>query len=97
MICYENNHRDGAVNVKSMLASLFQLGLSQAEIAALCGSTQPTISRAANGAMVRYELGKAIEDIYLKETKALGAAQSLAQSSLGGLSGDYGSTHSTSD
>ena len=85
------------MTVKSMLASLFQLGLSQAEIAALCGSTQPTISRAANGAMVRYELGKAIEDIYLKETKALGAAQSLAQSSLGGLSGDYGSTHSTSD
>ena len=65
-----------------MLASLFQLGLSQAEIAGLCDSTQPTISRAANGAMVRYELGKAIEEIYLKETKARGSAQPLAQSSL---------------
>ena len=52
-----------------MLARLFQLGLSQAEIAELCDSTQPTISRAANGAMVRYELGKAIEEIYLKTTK----------------------------
>ena len=57
------------MTVKSMLASLFQLGLSQAEIAEICDSTQPTISRAANGAMVRYELGKAIEEIYLKETK----------------------------
>lgn len=75
MICYEDNHRDSAVNVKSMLASLFQLGLSQAEIAEICDSTQPTISRAANGAMVRYELGKAIEEIYLKETKAREAKQ----------------------
>ena len=55
------------MTVKSMLASLFQLGLSQAEIAEICESTQPTISRAANGAMVRYELGKAIEAIFLKE------------------------------
>ena len=69
MISYEINHRDSVVTVKSMLASLFQLGLSQAEIAEICDSTQPTISRAANGAMVRYELGKAIEEIYLKETK----------------------------
>lgn len=55
------------MTVKSMLESLFQRGLSQAEIAELCNSTQPTISRAANGAMVRYELGKAIEEIFLKE------------------------------
>lgn len=68
MICNEFNHRDSAVTVKSMLASLLQLGLSQAEIAEMCESTQPTISRAANGAMVRYELGKAIEAIYQKET-----------------------------
>lgn len=58
------------MTVKSMLASLLQLGLSQAEIAEMCESTQPTISRAANGAMVRYELGKAIEAIYQKETTA---------------------------
>ena len=75
MISYEINHRDSVVTVKSMLASLFQLGLSQAEIAEICDSTQPTISRAANGAMVRYELGKAIEEIYLKETKAREAKQ----------------------
>ena len=67
MIFNEFNHRDSAVTVKSMLESLFQRGLSQAEIAELCNSTQPTISRAANGAMVRYELGKAIEEIFLKE------------------------------
>ncbi len=56
------------MTVKSMLESLFQLGLSQAEIAEMCKSTQPTISRAANGAMVRYELGKEIEAIFLKKT-----------------------------
>ena len=70
MICNEFNHRDSAVTVKSMLASLLQFGLSQAEIAEMCESTQPTISRAANGAMVRYELGKAIEAIYQKEAAA---------------------------
>ena len=75
MISYEIDHRDSVVTVKSMLASLFQLGLSQAEIAEICDSTQPTISRAANGAMVRYELGKAIEEIYLKETKVREAKQ----------------------
>ena len=67
------------MTVKTMLASLFQLGLSQAEIAELCDSTQPTISRAANGAMVRYELGKAIEEIYLKKTQNHEARQLLAQ------------------
>lgn len=67
------------MTVKSMLASLFQLGLSQAEIAELCDSTQPTISRAANGAMVRYDLGKAIEEIYLMKTKVLEVRQPSAQ------------------
>ena len=67
------------MTVKSMLASLFQLGLSQAEIAEMCESTQPTISRASNGSMVRYELGKAIEEIYLKETKAREEKLALAQ------------------
>ena len=72
MICYEDNHRDSAVTVKSMLESLFQFGLSQAEIAVICESTQPTISRAANGSMVRYELGKAIEAVFVKELAARG-------------------------
>ena len=70
MICHEFNHRDSAVTVKSMLESLFQLGLSQAEIAEICESTQPTISRAANGSMVRYDLGKSIEAIYVRELAA---------------------------
>lgn len=52
------------MTVQEMLNRLFQLGLSQAEIAEKCDSTQPTISRAANGAQVRYELGKAIEELY---------------------------------
>ena len=72
MIFNEFNHRDSAVTVKSMLESLFQFGLSQAEIAVICESTQPTISRAANGSMVRYELGKAIEAVYVKELAARG-------------------------
>lgn len=52
------------MTVPEMLNRLFQLGLSQAEIAEKCDSTQPTISRAAKGAQVRYELGKAIEELY---------------------------------
>ena len=75
MICHEFNHRDSAVTVKLMLESLFQLGLSQAEIAVICESTQPTISRAANGSMVRYELGKAIEAVYVKELAARGVVK----------------------
>lgn len=75
MICNEFNHRDSAVTVKSMLESLFQFGLSQAEIAVICESTQPTISRAANGSMVRYELGKAIEAVYVKELAARGVVK----------------------
>ena len=63
------------MTVKSMLESLFQFGLSQAEIAVICESTQPTISRAANGSMVRYELGKAIEAVYVKELAARGVVK----------------------
>ena len=78
MICHEFNHRDSAVTVKSMLESLFQLGLSQAEIAEICESTQPTISRAANGSMVRYDLGKSIEAIYVRELAARETSKSAA-------------------
>jgi predicted XRE-type DNA-binding protein len=56
------------MTVQEMLNGLFQLGLSQAEVAEKCDSTQPTISRAANGAQVRYELGKAIEELYRAST-----------------------------
>lgn len=49
------------MTVQEMLSRLFQLGLSQADVAKHCNTTQPTISRASNGAAVRYELGKSIE------------------------------------
>ncbi|MFK2915293.1 helix-turn-helix domain-containing protein [Pseudomonas sp. 3HC3] len=49
------------MTVQEMLSRLFQLGLSQADVAKRCNTTQPTISRASNGAAVRYELGKSIE------------------------------------
>ena len=59
------------MTVPMMLARLFQLGLSQAQIAKDCGTTQPTISRASNsGADVRYELGKAIESLLSKTERA---------------------------
>ncbi|MGW7235685.1 hypothetical protein ACWGIE_21225 [Pseudomonas fulva] len=51
------------MTVQEMLSRLFQLGLSQADVAKGCHTTQPTISRASNGAAVRYELGKAIESL----------------------------------
>ena len=49
------------MTVQEMLNRLFQLGLSQTEVAAHCGTTQATISRAASGTMVGYGTGKAIE------------------------------------
>lgn len=51
------------MTVQEMLNRLFQLGLSQADVAQGCDTTQPTISRASNGATVRYEVGKAIEKL----------------------------------
>ncbi|WP_459205946.1 hypothetical protein ACSMEV_15525 [Pseudomonas sp. MLB6B] len=51
------------MTIPEMLTRLFQLGLSQADIARQCDTTQPTISRASKGAAVRYELGKAIENL----------------------------------
>lgn len=59
------------MTVQMMLARLFQLGLSQAQIAKDCDTTQPTISRAANtGADVRYELGKSIENLLSRTERA---------------------------
>lgn len=49
------------MTVQEMLNRLFQLGLSQTEVAEHCGTTQATISRAASGTMVGYGTGKAIE------------------------------------
>ena len=49
------------MTVQEMLNRLFQLGLSQTEVAEHCNTTQATISRAASGTMVGYGTGKAIE------------------------------------
>lgn len=57
------------MTVQEMLSRLFQLGLSQADVAKRCRTTQPTISRASNGAAVRYELGKAIENLLEQREK----------------------------
>lgn len=52
------------MTVQEMLAALAQQGFSQKAIANMAGTTQPTIHRAAKGAGVLYETGKAIEVIY---------------------------------
>ena len=61
------------MTVQEMLGRLFQLGLSQADVAKQCNTTQPTISRAANGAAVRYELGKSIEKLLEQRERAAGS------------------------
>jgi len=58
------------MSVRIMLARLLELGLSQTAIADTCGTTQPTISRAAAGASVGYELGKAIESLLERRERA---------------------------
>jgi len=55
------------MTVQEMLADLSARGISQKAIADRCGTTQPTIHRAAKGAGVRYETGKAIEALYQEE------------------------------
>lgn len=58
------------MTIQEMLNRLFSLGLSQTAVAEKCGTTQPTISRAANGAMVSYQLGKAIECLHQEADRA---------------------------
>lgn len=55
------------MTVQEMLADLSARGISQKAIADRCGTTQPTIHRAAKGAGIRYETGKAIEALYQEE------------------------------
>lgn len=52
------------MTVQEMIVALVSTGLSQKAIADLAGTSQPTIHRAAKGAGVLYETGKAIEVIY---------------------------------
>ncbi|WP_095110389.1 helix-turn-helix domain-containing protein [Pseudomonas sp. Irchel 3E20] len=63
------------MTVQEMLNRLFQLGLSQTEVAERCGTTQATISRAASGTMVGYSTGKAIECLLSAREEAASKAE----------------------
>lgn len=52
------------MKVQQMLSELLDLGFSQASIAETCCTSQPNIFRVLNGQGVRYELGKAIEEMH---------------------------------
>ena len=58
------------MTIMEMLIELAEQGWSQARIAAQCGTTQPTIFRITKGGGVRYEIGKAIETLHEKVSKA---------------------------
>ena len=62
------------MSIQQMLADLKEWGLSQKAIADQVGTTQPTIHRAANGAGITYETGKAIEALHAEKA----ATQQLA-------------------
>lgn len=64
---HTNAHCEVVMTVQEMLADLSARGISQKAIADRCGTTQPTIHRAAKGAGIRYETGKAIEALYQEE------------------------------
>lgn len=54
------------MTIQKMLEALLSGGLSQQDIAALTGVSQPTICRAHRGADVLYKSGKQIERLYLE-------------------------------
>lgn len=54
------------MTIQKMLEALLGVGLSQQDIAALTGVSQPTICRAHQGADVLYKSGKQIERLYLE-------------------------------
>lgn len=58
------------MTITQMLAELADKGWSQARIAQHCGTTQPTIFRITKGGDTRYEVGKAIEALHKKVSKA---------------------------
>lgn len=55
------------MTIQKMLEALFASGLSQQDIAAKTGVSQPTICRASRGADVLYKSGKQIERLYLEQ------------------------------
>lgn len=58
------------MTIQEMLRELEILGFSQRAIADKCGTSQPNISRAIKGTAVRYELGKAIEELHKKARRS---------------------------
>ncbi|AVX22802.1 hypothetical protein DA456_05035 [Pseudomonas syringae pv. atrofaciens] len=58
------------MTITEMLSDLTAQGWSQARIAEHCNTTQPTIFRITKGGDTRYEVGKAIESLHRKITKA---------------------------
>jgi transcriptional regulator len=58
------------MTIAEMLADLADQGWSQARIAEQCGTTQPTIFRITKGGDTRYEVGKAIETLHRKVSRA---------------------------
>lgn len=57
------------MTILEMLSDLSAWGWSQARIADQCSTTQPTIFRITKGGDTRYEVGKAIESLYKKESR----------------------------
>lgn len=62
------------MELKDMVNVLIDSGFSQASIAQVCGTTQPTIWRAARGVDIRYSTGKEIERLYRRISRNKKAA-----------------------
>lgn len=63
------------MTISEMIKALTEhAGLSQGEIAALVGVSQPTIHRASKGGSILYETGKAIERLYSELIEAKGGS-----------------------
>ncbi|MDU9398366.1 hypothetical protein [Pseudomonas sp. zfem003] len=54
------------MTIREMLSALRDAGLSQQQIGDLAGVSQPTICRAVRGSDLKYEIGKKIEQLYLR-------------------------------
>lgn len=52
------------MNIPEMIEALIGLGMTQGQIGALAGASQPTVHRALHGSSVTYVFGKAIERLY---------------------------------
>lgn len=64
ILCSCENASVKTMTIQQMIEALIARGWTQQSIADAVVTTQPTIHRAAKGASVRYETGKAIERLY---------------------------------